>query len=179
MRLAHNGLDSIATSRFRGGVLLNEMTAPATPAAGQVALYAKSDGLLYTKDDLGVETTFATSDHTHAFLENTGQVLGTLNTTYFATGSITCYRRNGWVFVMANTSLGSTLPTTLDGTRVGTTPLNYRPMLTIPFSGYFGGDTFLYMNIATNGDITVNDSHNETTTAAGDNLTCTVAFPAA
>ncbi len=31
-------------------------SAPATPAAGKVALYAKADGLLYSKDDAGVET---------------------------------------------------------------------------------------------------------------------------
>jgi hypothetical protein len=31
-------------------------TSPATPAAGKVVLYAKSDGLLYSKDDAGAET---------------------------------------------------------------------------------------------------------------------------
>lgn len=31
-------------------------TAPGTPSAGQVAVYAKVDGLLYSKDDAGVET---------------------------------------------------------------------------------------------------------------------------
>jgi hypothetical protein len=31
-------------------------SAPATPAAGRVALYAKDDGLLYSKDDAGLET---------------------------------------------------------------------------------------------------------------------------
>lgn len=34
----------------------DEAAAPATPAAAQVSLYAKSDGLLYSKDDAGVET---------------------------------------------------------------------------------------------------------------------------
>lgn len=33
-----------------------EGTAPATPAAGMVVAYAKTDGLLYAKDDAGVET---------------------------------------------------------------------------------------------------------------------------
>ncbi len=33
-----------------------ETTAPATPATGKVRLYAKSDGLLYSKDDAGTET---------------------------------------------------------------------------------------------------------------------------
>jgi hypothetical protein len=33
----------------------DEAAAPATPAAAQVRMYAKSDGLLYSKDDAGVE----------------------------------------------------------------------------------------------------------------------------
>lgn len=34
----------------------DEGAAPSTPAAGKVILYAKSDGLLYSKDDAGTET---------------------------------------------------------------------------------------------------------------------------
>ena len=34
----------------------DEAAAPATPAAGDVRLYAKTDGLLYSKDDAGTET---------------------------------------------------------------------------------------------------------------------------
>lgn len=37
-------------------LILSEGAAPATPAANQVKLYAKSDGLLYSKDDAGTET---------------------------------------------------------------------------------------------------------------------------
>ena len=33
-----------------------EVTAPSTPATGKVAVYAKSDGLMYSKDDAGLET---------------------------------------------------------------------------------------------------------------------------
>lgn len=33
-----------------------EAAAPSTPSAGQVVTYAKSDGLVYSKDDAGVET---------------------------------------------------------------------------------------------------------------------------
>uniref|UniRef100_A0A6M3KRS6 Putative tail protein n=1 Tax=viral metagenome TaxID=1070528 RepID=A0A6M3KRS6_9ZZZZ len=36
-------------------ILLTEAVAPSTPAAGKVAVYAKTDGLLYQKDDAGVE----------------------------------------------------------------------------------------------------------------------------
>lgn len=37
-------------------LILTEGAAPATPASGKVAVYAKADGLLYSKDDAGVET---------------------------------------------------------------------------------------------------------------------------
>ena len=36
-------------------ILLGEAAAPATPAANTVAIYAKSDGKIYSKDDTGVE----------------------------------------------------------------------------------------------------------------------------
>jgi hypothetical protein len=37
-------------------VILEEGAAPATPSSGEVKLYAKTDGLLYSKDDAGTET---------------------------------------------------------------------------------------------------------------------------
>lgn len=40
---------------FGDAVELPEVTAPGTPAAGKVFVYAKSDGKIYTKDDSGVE----------------------------------------------------------------------------------------------------------------------------
>lgn len=51
-------------------VILVEGAAPATPSANQVKLYAKSDGLLYSKDDAGAETLVSggaggLSDHNH------------------------------------------------------------------------------------------------------------------
>lgn len=36
--------------------LFSEGSAPSTPASGKVVLYAKTDGLLYSKDDAGTET---------------------------------------------------------------------------------------------------------------------------
>ncbi len=44
-------------------VELAEVAAPATPATGQVRLYAKSDGLLYSKDDAGTETAVGVTAH--------------------------------------------------------------------------------------------------------------------
>jgi hypothetical protein len=37
-------------------ITLTEVAAPATPDSGKVAIYAKSDGLVYSKDDVGSET---------------------------------------------------------------------------------------------------------------------------
>lgn len=37
------------------GIILTEDTAPTTPLTGRVVLYAKSDGLLYVKNDTGSE----------------------------------------------------------------------------------------------------------------------------
>lgn len=37
-------------------VTFTEGSAPSTPASGKVVVYAKSDGLIYSKDDAGVET---------------------------------------------------------------------------------------------------------------------------
>lgn len=42
-------------------LLLNEGAAPSTPSTGKVSLYAKVDGLLYSKDDTGAETPLAVS----------------------------------------------------------------------------------------------------------------------
>lgn len=36
--------------------LISEGAAPSTPASGKVAIYAKTDGKVYSKDDAGVET---------------------------------------------------------------------------------------------------------------------------
>ncbi len=44
----------MATKAIRVDLL--EAAAPATPATGDVRLYAKADGLVYSKDDAGVET---------------------------------------------------------------------------------------------------------------------------
>lgn len=41
--------------------LFTEVTAPATPESGKVALYAKTDGNLYQKDDAGTETQLGVS----------------------------------------------------------------------------------------------------------------------
>jgi hypothetical protein len=42
--------------RVEDHVLLDEVAAPSTPVTGKVAMYTKSDGKLYIKDDAGLET---------------------------------------------------------------------------------------------------------------------------
>ena len=44
------------TFRTEDHQIFAEVAAPSTPAGSKVALYAKADGLLYSKDDAGVET---------------------------------------------------------------------------------------------------------------------------
>lgn len=39
-----------------GQIIFDEGTAPAAPPANNLALYAKTNGILYTKDENGVET---------------------------------------------------------------------------------------------------------------------------
>lgn len=41
------------------GFLTSEGAAPSTPATGKVAIYAKTDGLLYSKNDAGTETSLS------------------------------------------------------------------------------------------------------------------------
>lgn len=48
--------DSAVTVNDAGAVTVPEIASPSTPASGKVAVYAKSDGKLYIKDDAGTET---------------------------------------------------------------------------------------------------------------------------
>lgn len=44
-------------------IIFAESAAPATPATGKVTLYAKTDGLLYSKDDAGTESSLVVGDN--------------------------------------------------------------------------------------------------------------------
>lgn len=50
------GQGSAVTIDDDGAVTVPEIAAPATPAAGKVVIYVKSDGKIYIKDDTGTET---------------------------------------------------------------------------------------------------------------------------
>lgn len=52
-------------------ILLDESTAPSTPSTGKVTLYAKSDGLIYEKDDAGVENAIIGSVATQTLTNKT------------------------------------------------------------------------------------------------------------
>lgn len=57
LKLHNVQIDDLLTLGTDAPLELDEVsTAPATPDSGRVRLYAKSDGLLYQKDDAGVET---------------------------------------------------------------------------------------------------------------------------
>lgn len=45
----------------RDSLQLPKQVAPGTPSSGFVEVYAKSDGLIYGKDDAGVETQLSNS----------------------------------------------------------------------------------------------------------------------
>ncbi len=59
---------------------LDEVVAPGTPAAGKVYLYAKADGLLYSKDDAGVESALGGSS-TLPVVDTTGIAKGSVDAT--------------------------------------------------------------------------------------------------
>lgn len=62
-------------------VILAEGAAPATPASGQVKAYAKADGLLYSKDDAGVETLMSGGAGGSLTVQDEGTPLATAATT--------------------------------------------------------------------------------------------------
>lgn len=74
-----------------GGVTVPEIAAPSTPATGKVVLYAKTDGLLYSKDDAGVESS----------------VSGGSGTAINPTNSVIPYRSNSSTFADSKLSFDS------------------------------------------------------------------------
>jgi len=66
-----------------GQLIFDEGTAPSTPSTGKVTVYAKTDGLLYFKDDTGAEYNVGSPSQTG----NAGKVLKTNGTTASWDGS--------------------------------------------------------------------------------------------
>ena len=64
----------LSNLRARGGITIPVTATPATPASGEVAVYVKSDGLVYKKDSAGQETLLyadSVSDPTIGFIYET------------------------------------------------------------------------------------------------------------
>lgn len=89
-------------ARELGPTTLTEIAAPATPGTGLVELYAKSDGLVYTKDDAGNERLLTHAVEAYAF-----SVTGTVAV---AAGSHRIYLEGNYTFESARASVG-TAPT--------------------------------------------------------------------
>lgn len=81
---------------------VNEESAPATPASGKVRMYAKADGLLYSKDDAGVETqlggTSSSSSASNMLLNSAFLFSQRFNGTTIANG-VTSYCADRWYSV--------------------------------------------------------------------------------
>lgn len=80
-------------------LLFDEGAAASTPAATNVAIYAKSDGLMYSRDDAGVETLMSvgsaqagySSRRILAVVANTNETLNVNSTTYLNFGCLLFY----------------------------------------------------------------------------------------
>ena len=63
-----NNVSGVGTLSMGNTLTVTEHgTAPSTPSSGKVAIYAKSDGLIYGKDDAGTETLLSNSGSSGAF----------------------------------------------------------------------------------------------------------------
>lgn len=58
------GTETLSNKTFSDAITMAEVAAPATPASGFASVYIKSDGLLYVKDDTGVERLSSVVDAT-------------------------------------------------------------------------------------------------------------------
>lgn len=131
------------SGRFGAAVLLDyHPSAPAAPAAGVRALYAKTNGLLYTKDSAGTETLV-----THPNLEDTGWIAATLLngwTNYGGGYAPAQYRRiNGVVYLQGLLAPGTF---TAQTPVVSALPAGYRPaerQLHTCIAGFAGQNTGL------------------------------------
>ncbi len=105
-----------------------QAAAPATPAAGYVQVYAKADGLLYSKDDAGVESALSPA-LASASVKRTAGDLTTTSTVFvdvdpsFSLTITTGARRVliGFVGVALNSVAGgvTSFDVAVDGTRLG------------------------------------------------------------
>jgi hypothetical protein len=140
-----------STRRIGGGVLLPEQTAPGTPASGYVEVYAKTDGILYYKNDAGTEVAvLASGAPTYPLLAPAGT---NTNPSYsFSTDIDTGVYLNGVGDIRIVAAGQSRVAATDDGTN-GSTILNARGTGLVKFQ-HSGVDRFVVAPSATAAAIT-------------------------
>lgn len=92
-----------------------EAAAPSTPSAGKVVIYAKTNGLMYSKDDAGTETLMSAGGSSPTFhgcllYATTGQTINTTNADLTFDGEE--YDTDG---LHAGSAAAITIPSGLDG----------------------------------------------------------------
>jgi len=171
---------SDAKVQVNGSVSVAEVTAPSTPSTGNVIIYAKSDGKLYSKDDAGTEydlttggssgitvgtTTISSGTNGSVLYDNSG-VVGEIAKATAATAS-TLVQRDADANITANNWLGGyTTTATAAGTTTLTVASSYlqyftgttTQTVTLPVVSTLAlGTQYVIVNNST-GNVTVNSS---------------------
>lgn len=101
-------------------------SAPATPASGRVALYAKLNGLMYSKDDAGVESLLGGQAYVNSFTKNLADASGSQAVTGVGfkpkavIGFVTPASGSAQVFSLGFSNQTNNFSTTQDSTTAGT-----------------------------------------------------------
>jgi hypothetical protein len=100
----------MSISTYGDKILFDEGAAADTPETGKVAVYAKSDGLMYSKDDAGVETAMATaaaapSNATYITQTANGSLSAEQALSTLATGLVKVTNSTGVLSTAANTDV--------------------------------------------------------------------------
>jgi len=117
-----------------------EAAAPGTPAASKVVIYAKSDGLMYSKDDAGAETVMSGGGGGGALVlleQHTASSSATLDFTTFISSTYDTYKIEIVSILPATNSVGFFMrmgtgggPTYDTGANYGWVALTYRAAAT-------------------------------------------------
>jgi hypothetical protein len=115
-------------------IILQEGVAQATPSTGNVTVYAKSDGLVYSKDDAGIETPLGGGGDTLPVADTTAVVMGSADNTKllrfevdgFTTGTTRVITPPNEDFTMVGVATTQTLTNkTIDGDLNTISDINY------------------------------------------------------